>query len=291
VLTDPDVPSVWQRLGLPGIADIHVHFMPQAMLEKVWHYFDNVESKFGVAWPIQYRTDDATRLRTLDELGVRHFTTLNYAHKPEMARWLNGWSTAFAREHDQAVHSATFYPEPDVLAYTRQAIDDGARVLKVHVQVGRFDPGDELLDPVWGLIAEVGRPVVVHCGSGPEPGHHTGPGPFGEVLKRHPRLTAVIAHAGAPEYEEHLELVERYPNVHLDTTMVGTPYLNSLGDPLGGEIIARYRDLGDRIVFGSDFPNIPYPYATQIESLLGWDCGDDWLRHVLWHNGTTLMGR
>jgi predicted TIM-barrel fold metal-dependent hydrolase len=41
-----------------------------------------------------------------------------------------------------------------------------------------------------------------------------------ELLRRHPRLTAVIAHAGAPEYAEFLELAERFERVHLDTTMV-----------------------------------------------------------------------
>jgi hypothetical protein len=44
------------------------------------------------------------------------------------------------------------------------------------------------------------------------------------VLRRHPQLTVVIAHCGMPEYAEHIALAERYPNVHLDTMMVGTPF-------------------------------------------------------------------
>jgi predicted TIM-barrel fold metal-dependent hydrolase len=156
------------------------------------------------------------------------------------------------------------------------------------VQVGAFDPRDELLAEVWGMVAEAGTPAVVHCGSGPLPGAHTGPGPFGEVLAAHPRLTAVIAHAGAPEYAEHLAFVDRYPNVHLDTTMVATPFMEELA-PLPAEVNARYADLGDRIVLGSDFPNIPYPYATQLEALERLGHGDDWLRAVCWHNGARLV--
>ena len=90
----------------------------------------------------------------------------------------------------------------------------------IGVQVGDYDPRDGLLDEVWGMLAEAAVPVVVHCGSGPLPGRHTGPGPFGAVLAAHPTLTAVIAHCGAPEYTEHLDFVARYPNVHVDTTMV-----------------------------------------------------------------------
>ena len=289
MLVDDDVPAIWQGLGLVGLADIHVHFLPPVMLAKVWTYFDDAVRNYGVEWPVQYRTGDADRIATLKSLGVQRFPTLCYPHKPGMASWLNAWCAAFATEHPEVIPSATFYPEPEAAGYVAKAIDDGARVFKVHVQVGDFDPSDDLLEPVWGLLAEAGLPVVVHCGSGPLPGQHTGPGPIGQVLQRHPRLTSVIAHCGAPEYAEHLALAQRYPNVHLDTTMVGTPFMSRLAE-LPPDVLAAYRGLGDRMVLGSDFPNIPYSYATQIESLLEWDCGDDWLRNVLWHNGARLMG-
>ena len=51
----------------------------------------------------------------------------------------------------------------------------------------------------------------------------------------------------------------------------------------------RLAALVDRIVLGSDFPNIPYPYAHQLEALARWDLGDDWLRAVLWENGARLL--
>jgi hypothetical protein len=288
-LSDAQVPAVWQRLGLPGLADIHVHFLPAQMLAKVWRYFDDAERHYGLSWPIHYRTSDTDRLATLAALGVRRFPTLCYPHKPGMAAWLNDWCAEFAADRPQVAPSATFFCEPRAAEDVRAALDAGARVFKVHVQVGGFDPSDPLLDQAWGLLAEAGVPVVVHCGSGPLPGRHTGPGPIGQVLRRHPELTAVIAHAGAPEYAEHLELARRYRNVRLDTTMVGTGFLNRLA-PIPADTLRGYRDLADRIVLGSDFPNIPYSYAHQIQSLIDWDFGDDWLRAVLWHNGAALMG-
>ena len=287
--SDADVPALWQRLGLPGLADIHVHFLPRNMLAKVWQYFDQAEQHYGMAWPIHYRTSEADRIATLAALGVRRFPTLCYPHKPGMAAWLNGWCADFAVEHPEAVHSATFFAEPSAAADVRTALEAGARIFKVHVQVGGFDPGEDVLDQAWGLLAEARVPVVVHCGSGPLPGAHTGPGPIGLVLQRHPALTAVIAHAGAPEYAEHLALLERYRNVRLDTTMVGTGFMNRIA-PVPAEVLAQYRDQGDRIVLGSDFPNIPYSYASQIQSLVEWGFGDDWLRRVLWHNGAALLG-
>jgi predicted TIM-barrel fold metal-dependent hydrolase len=142
------------------------------------------------------------------------------------------------------------------------------------VQVGGFDPRDDVLDPVWGLVAEAGVPVVVHCGDGPIRGRHTGIGVFEEVLRRHPRLVAVIAHAGLPDYEAALALLPRYPNVHLDTTMVGTAFTQSFA-PLPADWAARIAEHGDRIVLGTDFPNIPYPYAEQLDAIAGWAAADD----------------
>src|SRR5690606_3625424 len=95
---------------------------------------------------------------------------------------------------------------------------------KAHVQVGAYDPRDEVLHRAWGLLAEAQVPVVIHCGHGPLRGEYTGVGVFEQVLRRHPRLVAVLAHAGMPEYDEAITLVERYPNVYLDTTMVGVPF-------------------------------------------------------------------
>jgi heme exporter protein D len=220
--SDDDVPRFLADLGVPGIVDVHVHFLPERMLSKVWAYFDNASTHYGTPWPIQYRTSEPERVATLRELGVRTFAPLVYPHKPGMARWLTDWVTEFASANPDAVPTATLYPEPDVTDYLGAAVDAGARVVKVHVQVGAFDPRDPLLRPAWGLLADAGLPVVVHCGHGPIPGAHTGLDVFGEILAEHPRLRAVLAHAGMPDFGAALDLVHRYEGVHIDTTMVGT---------------------------------------------------------------------
>jgi hypothetical protein len=283
------VRGFWEALGLPGLVDVHVHFMPQPLLDAVWRYFDDAERHYGTAWPVHYRDPEAERVATLHGFGVRAFPALLYPHKPGMAESLNGWAREFAAATPGCVPSGTFYPEPAAASYVRAALDAGTRVFKVHVQVGDFDPREPALHAVWGQLAEAGTPVVVHCGSGPLPGRHTGPGPFGEVLAAHPRLTAVIAHCGAPEYREHFELARRYPNVHLDTTMVGTAFMQALA-PIEPDVVAMLGDLGDRVVLGSDFPNIPYPYAEQLDALARFGLGEDWLRAVCWANGARLLG-
>ena len=90
------------------------------------------------------------------------------------------------------------------------------------------------------------------------------------------------------EYDAFADLVERYPRVHLDTTMAGTDFSNRFA-PLPPSYVERLAGLGDRVVLGSDFPNIPYPYAHQLEALARLGLGDDWLRDICWHNGVRLF--
>src|SRR5262249_32393929 len=82
---DADVPAWLAALGVPGIVDIHVHFMPERLLARVWDYFDRAEQLHGTRWPIHYRLPEQQRLAVLRDLGVRTFAPLVYPHKPGMA--------------------------------------------------------------------------------------------------------------------------------------------------------------------------------------------------------------
>lgn len=285
-----EVRRFWQRLGLPGLVDVHTHFMPERVLHKVWGYFDSLGPLTGgVEWPITYRAEEAERVAVIRGLGVRAYTSMLYPHKAQMAEWLNGWAVDFARRTPDCLHTSTFFPEPGVESYVREAIEAGTRVFKAHVQVGAYDPADEALDATWGLLAEAATPVVIHCGSGPMPGKYTGPEPIGRVLARHPRLRLIIAHMGLPEYEDFLDLAERYDEVRLDTTMAFTDFSERMA-PFPRRALPRLADLGDRILLGSDFPNIPYPYAHQLTALERLELGDEWLRGVCHDNGARLFG-
>ncbi|MEX0172380.1 amidohydrolase family protein [Streptomyces sp. LMG1-1-1.1] len=280
--------ALLRRLGIPGLVDVHTHFMPQNVLDKVWAYFDAVGPLTGMEWPITYREEEERRLALLRGFGAIAFTAMLYPHKPGMAAWLNSWAADFAARTPDCLHTATLFPEPGVNKYVHQALDAGARVFKVHLQVGGFDPTDIALDSSWGALADSGTPVVVHCGSGPTPGNFTGPGPMWRLLARHPRLRVIVAHMGMPEYGDFLNLAQRYEGVRLDTTMAFTDFSERLA-PFPVAEHKRLLDLGDRILLGSDFPNIPYPYVHQLDALERLGLGDDWLRRVLYENGAALF--
>ncbi|MDT9591563.1 amidohydrolase family protein [Nocardioides zeae] len=310
---DPDervdhLHAVAARLGVPGIFDVHTHFLPPRVTEKVRAVFASAGPLIGREWPIRYDDADEPNVARLRAYGVRRFTALPYPHKPGMATFLNTWADDFAARTPEALRCATFFPEPEAGAYVAERVAAGVQVFKVHVQVGAFDVRDPLLGPVWSVLEEAGTPVVLHAGSGPVPTEFTGPGPVAELLARHPRLTLVMAHLGAPEYAEFLAMAETYERVHLDTTMAFTDFFDATTDRIGevagvcehrgsmpGALLPRFAAVGEKVLFGSDFPHIPYPYVHQLEVLealrereAAFD--DAWLAGVVWHNAARLFG-
>ena len=92
---------------------------------------------------------------------------------------------------------------------------------------------------------------------------------------------------GAPEYEEFLGLAEEFPRTHLDTTMAFTSFFEE-DAPYPRDLLPRLAAVGDKVLLGSDFPTIPYPYAHQLESLEALGLGTEWLRAVCWENAARL---
>ncbi len=287
-MTDPAAFAA--ELGIPGLCDVHTHFLPPRVMAKVREQFDTAGPLIGRPWPLHYRGPDDDLVATLRALGVRRFSALAYAHRPGMAEFLNDWSAGFTDRVPECLRSATFYPEPEAPAYVGRRLAEGAEIFKVHVQVGGFDVRDPLLTDVWGLLEDAGAPVVVHAGSGPVGTAYTGPEPVEDLLTRFPRLALVIAHLGAPEYAEFVALAEAYERVCLDTTMVFTPFFDDLGAAFPADLVPRLRDLQPKVLLGSDFPNIPYPYDAQVIGLSRLELGDDWLRSVCWENGERMFG-
>jgi uncharacterized protein len=285
-MTDDEVPAFLAGLGIPGIVDAHVHFLPDSVQDAVWRWFDRLANP----WPVTYRSSPQERLATLARIGVRHHTALAYAHRPGMLTFLNDHTLGLAAAHPAVIPTFTIFPEPGVGAETARCLAAGGRAVKVHLQVGGFDATDPQLDEAWGLLQDARTPVILHAGAVADGSGHEqwcGPEPVRRLLDRFPGLCLVIAHLGAPDHDAFVEIAEEHPSVWLDTAMVFTdpPYLA----PTPLHLLERVSVIGDRIVFGSDFPTIPHAFAAQVSGLVALGLGDDWLRDVLWGNGVRLF--
>ncbi len=250
-----------REAGIGQLFDAHSHWFPASVEQKIWRYFD------AHYWPVTYRMPQVERLEAMARNGVSHFTVLTYAHRPGMATWLNEWVAEFAAGAPGAVPCGTFFPEPEAAADVRRCIESYRfRGFKLHLQVGGFDPAGPLLAPAFEQVEAAGLPVVLHIGSAPDAGPFTTPARLRTLLARYPRLKVVVAHMGAFEFDEYLAIVENHENVYLDTTMVfvGFDALGRFPHPL----MARLEKAAHKVLFGSDFPTIPYPLTHAVEGVL-----------------------
>jgi len=278
--------ALYKKLNIPGVVDAHCHFMPQDLQDKVWRWFDE---KAPLPWPITYRGDEGLRRRWLEELGVMRYTTLNYAHKPGLAEALNRYTLEFLDRDPKAIGTGTFYPEAEAEAQVEGMLrDPRIKGFKLHLQVGGFHPDDPLLHPCYARIEEAGRVLILHGGSAPLAGPHTHPEAVESMLARFPRLKVVLAHMGAYESEHYMELAGRRQNLYFDTAMVFVDF--GAVQEMSEAAIAKLTRLQDRILFGSDYPSIPYPYEHGIEALHRLGLGDGWLKAVLYENALRLFG-
>jgi predicted TIM-barrel fold metal-dependent hydrolase len=104
---------------------------------------------------------------------------------------------------------------------------------------------------------------------GPIPGSYpegSGIARIARVLAAHPTLNVVVAHMGAPDTNAYFALMASHPRLYLDTTM-----MFARDSPLGADrefdrtLIAQH---ADRVLYGTDFPNIPYAYEREHDGLI-----------------------
>ncbi len=263
------------------LIDVHTHLMPERLFQAVRTYFRQH------LWTPRYDGPAEQLVQVLLDMGVRRFAFMPYAHREGMSRSLNHWvSNVQSTFEPHAIGFGIFHPEdaeaiPDI---AREAfVTLGLRGAKLHPQVGRFALDDVRLYPMYEQAIEAGAVVLIHAGRIPEAGEHTGARAFARLMRRFPRLQVIVAHAGADEFDAFFDLCGLYEGVYLDTAMVFSRYLG------GPPPIQRILEFQDRVLYGSDFPNIPYPVADGVQSILDLRLGRALEEKLLCTNAARLL--
>jgi uncharacterized protein len=131
----------------------------------------------------------------------------------------------------------------------------GAVAVKLHPVHGGFSPTEGALYLVYRRCAELGVPVVFHCGTSTFPGalnRHGDPAPIDEVVVNVPDLKVVLAHGGRGWwYDAAAFLALARDNVWIE--------LSGLPPHKLPVYYARHglRRLAPKLIFGSDWPGVP----------------------------------
>jgi predicted TIM-barrel fold metal-dependent hydrolase len=261
--------------------DVHTHLHPPRLSAAIRRWFAERSS-----WRLEHPTDPHEVAAALREAGVERFVFCSYAHKPGMARDLNAWLGQTSRDLDRyglplaTVHLA----DPAATDDLRRALDDGCIGLKIHEDVQGLAADDSRFDPIYDLLAEREGFVLAHIGPIPwSQDTRQGPLRVAAVLARHPRLRFVVAHMGVPDTLAYFGLTARYPNLFIDTTMAfASPDLRTSAGPEAIEAASG------SIVYGSDFPNIPFDYAADRRAIAALGLSERATRAIFAENARRL---
>jgi uncharacterized protein len=259
--------------------DAHVHLHPPRLARAIERWFADR------GWVSAHPSEPVAVAEALQARGVRRFCFFSYAHRPGMARDLNRWLAGQVVRLPEAIALGTLHPDdPDVDAVASEATDLGLRGFKLHHSVQRFHVDDERLFGVYERAEAAGHVFVLHVGTMPYRDAFTGVERFAKLMARFPRLRVCVAHMGAFQTAEFLALLARYPHVYVDTTMamspLATPYVGADPAAVSDRDLLRWQD---RVLFGSDFPLIPYDYDE--ERRWAWERGlDESVRRKIFHD-------
>jgi predicted TIM-barrel fold metal-dependent hydrolase len=135
------------------------------------------------------------------------------------------------------------------------------------------------------------RPLVIHAGREPKsPAYRCDPHllcgveRIAVVLRNWPRLRVCVPHFGYDELAGYAALLERHDNLWLDTTMMLADYFPLL-PPI--ELLERRPD---RVLYGSDFPNLPYAWDRELRLLVERELGPDVLEWICARTARELFG-
>lgn len=272
--------------GLPLVVDAHVHLFPDDLFAAIWQWFD----RFG--WPVRYRFPAQRLIRFLTERGIGHIVGLQYAHKPGIARGLNRFLAGLCRQNSQLTGLATVYPgEPEAVDILIEAFEAGLSGVKLHNHVQCFDITGADMQAIYEVCSSRDKPLLMHAGREPKsPAYPCDPYEFcradrlEQVLKQFPELRVCVPHLGADEFGEYRRMIEDHDTLWLDTTM-------TLGGFLPFENIPALTEFrADRLMYGTDFPNLPYAWDREIKKIAAMNLSDHRLRALLGENAAEFYG-
>ena len=268
------------------IIDTHVHVFPQKLAEAVRHWFE------GYAWKFKYQGSPEQLLQAQFDNGVAGLVLLTYAHRPGIADELNAYVASLIKRLPNIAGLATLHPEDtnpgDIIKRAHE--EWGLCGVKLHCHVQKVAPDDPVLFPTYEALLQFDGVLNIHAGREPAIEAYgldvraiSGARRVERILKRYPELKIIVPHLGFDESERFYSLLDAYPTLYLDTTMMLADFFDVAVDR---EKLIQY---ADRILYGSDYPHIPYSMEREVRAILEMDLGEEATRKIFYENAKMLF--
>ncbi|EGW38087.1 amidohydrolase family protein [Desulfosporosinus sp. OT] len=258
------------------ICDAHIHLFPDRLMGAILDWF------VQRGWTMPYRQPVETLLNYLENIGVTSAFVLGYVHKKDMAAGINSWLKDVCEKHPWLHPFAALHQDDTALEkILSQALDEwDFPGVKIHAFVQNVAANDERLWPMYGMLSERRKGIILHLSGLPIETPNTRVDALLDVLKSFPNLKITIAHMGLPkDFSLAVKLAANYSNVYLDTAyMLGNPRF-----PLQEDWLKAIDANPTKFIYGSDFPIMDYspqdaiqavnllPLTKEVKSQLLWD--------------------
>lgn len=168
----------------------------------------------------------------------------------------NDYVAAYVAQHpEKLIGFASVDPNEDGAAdeLERASRELGLRGLKLGPIYQHVDPNGERCYAVLRRAQQLQLPVIWHQGTTfvrNAPLKYARPFLLDEVASTFPDLTIVVAHLGHPWIDEAIAVARKHERLFLDiSALVTRPW-----QLFNGLVSAREYGIGDKLLFGSDFP-------------------------------------
>jgi predicted TIM-barrel fold metal-dependent hydrolase len=254
------------------IIDAHAHVTPDHLAAASAKVFEE-RNKFS--WI--YDGTVGTLVRLMDEAGVSKAVITNNVVNPDFNAKANDFTASKVKEYpDRLVGFSFIHPGcKDAPGELERCAKMGFKAVKIQGSLLRFFPEDERMIGVYKKAADLGIPIMTHCGPNVEnfakdpkeikERQYAEPKGWLPILKRFPGLKLSLAHfAGATHYyEDALEVMDQFPGVMTDTAMVmykwnteeATKFVKRVG--------------ADRVIFGTDYPGEDLAKDIELVAAMG----------------------
>ena len=233
-----------------------------------------------------------TLIAQMDEAGIEK--SILYAVEAPLVYASNEYVHALCRQFpDRFLGFASVNPKAaDAPAILEKAVRQmGMLGLKLHPPLQDFYPDDEAVFPVYQKAMELDIPVVFHVGTTPFGAMcrlaQADPLRIDEVAVRFPQLRILLTHLGTLWHNEAFMVVEKNPNVFIDTAA----YITEIPQILTSDLVRRIGP--EKIIFGTDYP-MPYgdrPHRMKdfVDCIRGLDLSEGIIGSILCTNVDRLL--
>jgi uncharacterized protein len=191
-------------------------------------------------------TERARTLAEFDETVPERYVAFN--------QWLMGTiADVPAITGFVAIDPGALSPQRNV-EHLREMAGRGARGVKLHPVLQKFEANDPRMHPVYQACTELGLTVLSHTGPARDGKPFAEIQAFAPMLTQFPGLTVLLAHLGGGQWQDARAIAQAFPNVAFDLCEI-IEWLGAPNAPTAAELAALIRDVGpERVVLGSDYP-------------------------------------